>query len=242
MCGRYTLKTPANEIFQQLVMFRLAQPQSNLSCVHPRYNIAPNQKVLVIRCTEKEVQSDLVMRNCFEIVELRWGHDCMIGQQKRSVINTRIETLKEKLQFAPSVNARPCLIVADGYYEWEKLEGVNIPHYIYRKDRQLLLFVGVWQQLAYANLPPIDCCTIVTCPASNPLDKIHKRMPLFTDSTAGMHWLMHSSEFDGYDSIFQSCSVESLQMHPVHTQVNHVEFDHSSCVDPVPFHRQKPLF
>ena len=242
MCGRYTLKTPANEIFQQLVIFRIASSQSNFSCMHPRYNIAPNQKVLVIRCAEEKGKSNLVMRNSFEIVEIQWGREFTRGQQKQSVINTRIETLKEKLQLGTSANMRPCLIVADGYYEWKKSEGLNIPHYIYRKDHQLLLFVGVWEQLAHANTPPIDCCTIVTCPASNPLDKIHGRMPLFTNSTAGMHWLMHSSGFDGYHSILQSCSVESLQMHTVHTQVNHVGFEHSSCVDPVPFHRQKSLF
>ena len=242
MCGRYTLKTPANEIFQQLVMFRFASAKSNFSCMHARYNIAPNQKVLAIRCAEETGKANLVTGNSFEIVEIQWGQDYTRGQRKRSVINTRVETLKEKMELGSSANMRPCLIVADGYYEWKKSEGSNIPYYIYRKDHQLLLFVGVWQQLAHAKTPPIDCCTIVTCPATNPLDQIHERMPLFTDPTTGMHWLMHSSCFDGCRSILQSCSGESLQMHTVHTQVNHVGFEHSSCVDPAPFHRQKSLF
>ena len=242
MCGRYTLKTPADEIFQQLVMFRFASPRPLLSSIRPRYNIAPNQKVLVIRCGASEAESNLASGKSFEMSEMQWGRAFTTGQQKRSIINTRVETLKEKRQFQSAVNVRPCLIVADGYYEWKKSEGVNIPYYIYRKDHQLLLFVGIWQQLIHADMPSIDCCTIVTCPASNPLDKIHGRMPLFTDSTAGMHWLIHSPDLDGCHSILQSCSGKFLQMHTVHTQVNHVGFEHPSCVDPVPFHRQKPLF
>ena len=242
MCGRYTLKTPANEIFQQLLMFGLASAKSNFSCMKPRYNIAPNQKVLAIRCAEEEGKSNLMMGNSFETVEIQWGRGYTRGQYKRSVINTRVETLKEKMQVGYSANMRPCLIVADGYYEWKKSEGSNIPYYIYRKDHQLLLFVGVWQQVGYAKTPPIDCCTIVTCRARNPLDEIHERMPLFTEPTTGMKWLTQSSNFDRCHTILQSCSGESLQMHTVHTQVNHVGFEHFSCVDPTPFHRQKSLF
>ena len=75
MCGRYTLKTPANEIFQQLVMFRFASAKSNFSCMHARYNIAPNQKVLAIRCAEETGKANLVTGNSFEIVEIQWGQD-----------------------------------------------------------------------------------------------------------------------------------------------------------------------
>ena len=54
------------------------------------------------------------------------------------MINARVETLKEKQAFRTAFQKRRCLILADGFYEWDKGpsgKGPSIPHYFYRSYR-----------------------------------------------------------------------------------------------------------
>lgn len=39
-----------------------------------------------------------------------------------------------------------CIVVCQGFYEWLKKEGSKnkIPHFVKRKDGQLLCFAGLW--------------------------------------------------------------------------------------------------
>ena len=228
MCGRFTIRKPVTKTVDIVKTSIKVEDSDN-------YNAHPTQKLPII----KSYTNGKALELCEWGLVPTWSKKL---DKFSPLINARKETLMEKVTFKNLIQTSRCIVPADGYYEWKKSEGVNVPYYIYRKDHQLLLFVGIWQQLIHADMPTINCCTIVTCPASDPLDKIHGRMPLFTDSTAGMHWLIHSPGLDGCHSLLQSCSGKFLQMHTVHTQVNHVGFEHPSCVDPASFHRQKSLF
>ena len=44
-----------------------------------------------------------------------------------------------------------CIVVAQGFYEWLKKDGgkVKIPHYMKRKDGQLMCFAGLWDCVRY---------------------------------------------------------------------------------------------
>ena len=106
MCGRYMI-TSAREaikrVFDVPTLFELA----------PRYNVAPTQDVPVVRLEEGER----------ELVMLRWGlipswaKDPEIGNR---MINARAETVAEKPSFRAAFRHRRCLVVAHGFYEWQK--------------------------------------------------------------------------------------------------------------------------
>jgi len=78
----------------------------------PRYNVAPTQPVLVVR--------DLETRNSewmkWGLIPF-WAKDPTIGAR---MINARSETLAEKPSFKQSFFHRRCLILADGFFEWQK--------------------------------------------------------------------------------------------------------------------------
>jgi putative SOS response-associated peptidase YedK len=38
-----------------------------------------------------------------------------------------------------------CLIVADGFYEWKKLNGKKQPYYIRLQDGRPFAFAGLWE-------------------------------------------------------------------------------------------------
>ena len=104
MCGRFTLRTPAQEIAQ---FFGVIVPERQA-----RYNIAPSQPVATIRLNPDRGKRELIM--------LRWGlvpfwaDDPKIGYK---MINARAETVAEKPAFRAAFAQRRCLVVADGFYE-----------------------------------------------------------------------------------------------------------------------------
>lgn len=44
-----------------------------------------------------------------------------------------------------------CIVVAQGFYEWLKKDGgkTKIPHFVKRKDGQLMCFAGLWDCVKY---------------------------------------------------------------------------------------------
>ena len=51
-----------------------------------------------------------------------------------------------------------CIVVAQGFYEWLKKNGgkEKIPHYVKRKDDQLMCFAGLWDCVQYEG---VLCCS-----------------------------------------------------------------------------------
>ena len=46
----------------------------------------------------------------------------------QNIINSRLETINSKLLFKDSYLKRKCIILANGYYEWQNKNGIKIPY------------------------------------------------------------------------------------------------------------------
>ena len=177
MCGRFVLETPLKATAESVN----AQLAKKLVTV-PNYNICPSENINV-------VVSSLGHR---KLGKMRWG---FIPHWYKSIadgpllFNARAETLAEKPAFRDASRKRRCLIPADGFYEWQKLEDANSrPFYVKRSDRQQMIFAGIWQFWgSWENRIPT--CTILTVPASEQISEIHNRMPLFLEPSDWALWL-----------------------------------------------------
>ena len=132
MCGRFTLHTPAAQIRES---FNL--PDLPARELKPRYNIAPNQDVAIIRDTGTGR----------EMVMARWGLIPGWSKESRtkySTINARIESVAEKPTYRTPFKRRRCLIPADGFYEWKQDAGNKVPHHIRMQDGKVFAFAGLW--------------------------------------------------------------------------------------------------
>src|SRR6266581_2755004 len=111
MCGRFLLSKSPEEIARWFAT-RNATPNSQ-----PHYNVAPTQDILAVRFNPETKERALDA--------LRWGlvpywaNDIKIGY---SLINAKAETVAEKPAFREAFKSRRCLIAADGFYEWKKLD------------------------------------------------------------------------------------------------------------------------
>jgi putative SOS response-associated peptidase YedK len=115
MCGRFTLQIPPE---LQAEIFGLIE----IPTFPARYNIAPSQKVVVIR-----QNGDGQNRLDF----LRWGlipswaEDISIGYK---LINARSETVHDKHSFRHAIKYRRCLVPSSGFFEWIQEEKAKNPY------------------------------------------------------------------------------------------------------------------
>ena len=123
-----------------------------------------------------------------------WSKDDEI---RKMTLNAKIETIEEKPSFKNSVNKR-CLIIANGYYEWQWLDskGKNkIKYEIGIGNDELFAFGGIYSQWVDTITGEIkNTYAMVTTEANVLMSEIHnikKRMPVILRKEDENKWLEH---------------------------------------------------
>ena len=116
---------------------------------------------------------------------------------KKKTLNARIETLNEKPSFSSNIENR-CLILANGFYEWQWLDSKGKQKQKYEiglKNDELFAFAGLWSSWFDEPLnKSINSYTIVTTEAQGIMKEIHntkQRMPVILSKKK--KWLLNSS-------------------------------------------------
>lgn len=213
MCGRFTLTLPDPDAIAET--FGLPNPPSDLP---PRYNIAPTQSVATIVYSPDTGQNELVMMRWGLIPA--WAKDPSIGSK---AINARSETLVEKPMFRSAVSKRRCLVVADGFYEWQKQpDGSKVPMYISLTDHDIFGFAGLWERWTEPESgESVTTCTIVTGPPNELIAPIHNRMAVILPREAYGPWL-DPSQTDGKEAVklLKPYPADRMVAYPVSRRVN----------------------
>lgn len=222
MCGRYTLRFRAETIAET---FGVEVPPT----LPERFNIAPSQLVLAVR--EKPGSHER------KLVALKWGlvpfwaDDPEIGSR---MSNARSETAATKPAFRSSFRARRCLIVADGFYEWQARDGKKQPYYIRLKSGQPFGIAGLWDRWDKQAGEPIESCTILTTDSNEPMMAIHERMPVVIPPESFDTWL-NPAEHDvaKLSRLLRPFHPDEMTAYPVSTLVNNAKQDSAKCVEPL---------
>jgi putative SOS response-associated peptidase YedK len=149
----------------------------------------------------------------------KWAKERAIGNR---MINARGETLDEKPAFRDAFRKRRCLVIADGWYEWQAAAGGKQPWFVRRKDAAPLAFAGLWERWNDpANGSTLESCTIVTTAASESLRKIHERMPVVLDAADWDRWLDTAfSDVGKLSELLVPFDAKALEAWPVSREVN----------------------
>ena len=222
MCGRFTQTASPEAIAQQ---FQLQE--SPLFKI--RYNIAPSQSVSAIRMIP-----DTSSRAC---VMLRWGlipswaKDVKIGAQ---CINAKAETVAVKPAFRAAFKKRRCLVLADGFYEWQVQGTRKQPMWIGLKTKRPFAFAGLWEHWQPKDGSPLETCTIITTEANEFMQPIHARMPVILPSSSYEQWLdLEFCDADVLNSFLRPYPSEDFTAYPVSTLVNNPRNDVRQCLEPL---------
>jgi len=101
---------------------------------------------------------------------------------RAKTLNARAETIFDKPAFRFSAQAKRCLVIADGFFEWRHIGSKTFPYHIRLKDRKPFAFAGLWDRWVDPETrESVSSFSIVTTRANSLLEKIHntkKRMPV----------------------------------------------------------------
>jgi putative SOS response-associated peptidase YedK len=229
MCGRFTLALNKKDSLQG---FAVDFGLSEVPDLPSRYNIAPSQAIAVV-IEESEKPRKLQWMQWGLIPS--WAKDPSITSK---LINARAETLSEKPSFRAAFKRRRCLIPADGFFEWQKVDGKKQPHYICLEERQPFAFAGLWEHWQSGDGSEILTSTIITTTASALMKPIHDRMPVILEPADYDQWLdPYSGDPTRLLLLLKPYEGENLRSFPVSTKVNKPQNDDPECIEPISVER-----
>jgi putative SOS response-associated peptidase YedK len=174
----------------------------------PRYNVGPGQQHWVVRAREGRPI----------LAQAQFG---MPGRE-RLIINARAETVSERPMFRNAFTQDRCLVVADGFFEWDR-RGIRPQPWWFRD--------AAGHGLLFAAIAAHGQFVILTVPANTDIAEFHTRMPAIIDSSVHERWLFEPAEHA--QSLLASAPAGALRGIAVSRRINSIEHDDPACVEPV---------
>jgi len=137
-----------------------------------------------------------------------WVKDAEFAEGiRRKTFNAKAETLTEKPSFRNSFKNKHCLVITNGFYEWQTVGKEKIPYFISLRDQQAFALAGLydsWKDPATGERH--NTFTVITTRANPRMEEIHnlkKRMPVILPPENEKMWLSHELSSHVIKSIFE---------------------------------------
>jgi putative SOS response-associated peptidase YedK len=220
MCGRFVRCSTIKEICGY---FNVGVPSFE---IEPSYNVAPAQDIIIIN---KLGQKQLVKSHWGFVPS--WAKEITDGYK---MINARVETVTEKQSFKDAFRKQRCLVVADGFYEWQRERKRKLPYYIHLKSGNPFGFAGIYNTWTSPEGKKICTCTVLTTESNELISEIHDRMPVIVPRDKEDIWLdpevQDANLLKGFLNPFPS---EEMIMTPVSDKVNSPRYDSPDNIKPI---------
>ncbi len=151
----------------------------------PSYNVAPTDFQPIVRLDRDGQRELTIMR--WGLVPY-WAKDSKIGF---STINAKSETVTTSPAFREAMKRRRCLVPAEWFYEWAKIDAkTKQPYAIALNDGSLFAFAGLWETWKdKASSQALMTYTILTTDPNELTEPIHDRMPVILPPKDYQRWL-----------------------------------------------------
>jgi putative SOS response-associated peptidase YedK len=251
MCGRYLRRSDKQRIAES---FHISHNLDHITLPPWDYNVAPTTFQPIIRHTRETAERELVL--------MRWGliphfAKSLADFKGVSTINARAETLLTTAMWRVPFNRRRCLIPADGFYEWKKLESTSLepgpkpgpkssskparkPYTFTLRDQAPFAFAGLWDAWRDPKNPDVwlPSFTIITT-TTNPLTaSVHNRMPVILHPADYDRWLARPTS--GSDSppppidLLRPFPAEEMAMQEANPDVGNARNNHPGLITSQP--------
>lgn len=174
--------------------------------------------------------------------------------------NCRSDTMLSKSSYKGALlKGKRCVVLADGFYEWQQQSGGKQPYFIYfpqTKDAMDKEMEGDeewkgWRLLTMAGIfdcwePPgggemLYTYTIITVDASKDVSFIHHRMPAILDGDEAIRKWLDFAEVPTQEAVKLIQPTENIVFHPVSTFVNNIRNNTPECVAPIELGAKKEV-
>ena len=231
MCGRYRIKA-TDELNEHLR--RTFDLFDAVLADKPRYNIAPSQDCPVIIMDD---EGDVIVP-----AFMRWGY---VPYWERSdkprlaPINAQAESVATSGLFRQSLQRRRCLVPADGFYEWLRLdEKTKVPFDIHLTGGRPFFMAGIYEE-GRENRPATFA--ILTTSPNALMAKIHDRMPAILDDNEAKRWVARGDIApEKLAELTSPHAAEEMEATPISSLVNSPKNDLPEVLEPVAFTPPSP--
>jgi putative SOS response-associated peptidase YedK len=196
MCGRYYRRSDKQRIAEA---FHHRGDLDGMILPPWDYNVAPTSFQPIVRHTKETGERELVL--------MRWGMVPHFTKQLSDVkgvstINARAETIMKTAMWRVPFQRRRCLIPADGFYEWKKLDPKTKQPYAFSMSQgEPFAFAGLWDAWKDPEGGWLQSFSIITTDANELMAPVHNRMPVILKPVDYTRWLQRepgSSEGMGH--------------------------------------------
>ncbi len=178
MCGRFEAFFPDNKmvnplenIFNNLIIEDTEEDDLKI------FDIRPTNKIL---CIYKDGEKN-------KITNANWG--IQFSPKSHLIINSRIETIREKPFWFKSFDKNRALVPMSAFYEWIYIDG--------KKKQQRIYIEGVdvfYVPSIYYKKNDELFVSFITVPSNKFMKKLHPRMPVILIGTETINYLTDEAE------------------------------------------------
>lgn len=169
-------------------------------------------------------------KNPYQISLFNWGlipFWCKSQVQTQSIknntLNAKCETIFEKPSFKYLIKTKRCLVIVDGFFEWQHTNTSKIPYFIQLKNNAMFALGAVYDEWINPDTQNINhTFSIITTPANQLITTIHntkQRMPLIIDIENYSDWLDEKLPEPTIINLMKPYLDNKLQAHQVNPKI-----------------------
>lgn len=131
---------------------------------------------------------------------------------KPAPFNARAETAASKPYFRDAFRNGRCLVIVDGFYEWQKQ-----PSHLGKGITKQPFFIHLksGKPFALAGLSAGDTCTVLTTTPNALMASIHDRMPCILNEPDARTWLAEFTDVNILQGLLHSYPPGEMELWPV---------------------------
>lgn len=228
MCGRYGRTKSA--FTESAELAREQQMLLDFGYKYLTYNAGPKSLQPVITSTRPDVLQLFL-----------WGlipRDSKTEKPDLPYFNTRAETIETVYPWKNIFPKNRCLIPADFFYEWPKVNGICVkgagPFLFKRCDSKTFYFAGIWD--AWLNKQTgnyVPGFSIITTTPNELVAEIHNRMPVMLDMDTSGIWLEQATACETLLGLLKPFQAEEMESYQVTSRVGNIRNDDINLIDRV---------
>ncbi len=226
MCGRYSISVSKDEMMKYLdETYDIHVLDDSITL--PRYNMAPSQDAISIINDGTKYRIGL----------LKWGFIPEFAKDEKTaykMINARAETIHEKSFFKKPFMHQRCIILADGFFEWERTGSHKVPLRFTLRNKKIFGFAGLYSRYQRSDGSKVYTCVIITTKANSLISDIHERMPVILTEDNAKVWLdPEIRDIEALRNVLCPYDPDEMELYQVSNVVNNVKNDNKSCIKKV---------
>lgn len=178
MCYGFEIKLEAALLIQKILEKNYNVDVGHLTEDFKKINIRPNDKILCIYKKGSKLIFSLI----------NWG--IKFSKDKPIIVNSRIETIKEKKFWRDLFINHRCLVPMTSFYEWIEINGKKVQHRIFIYNEEYFFVPGIIYKDKDENLS----VSIITTESNKFIEPFHNRMPAILHLDEALELMFDNSE------------------------------------------------